>query len=80
MSAILGEEPRETDAAEGEVTWKAASSARSTQAGKEPFGESELEVGRKDLSEGTTSCLKQILDFSSGRRSGEGRCDGLASG
>ena len=47
------------DAVQRDVTWKAASLTRREKAGEDPSGESELEVRRKDLSEGTASCFKQ---------------------
>ena len=40
--------PRKTGAARGAVTRKAASVARRTNAGKNPFRKSGLGVGRKD--------------------------------
>ena len=64
LNAIMVEETRETDAAMGEGTWKAACGAQSTKAGGDPFGESELEVGQKGLSEGSASCWKLNWDCS----------------
>ena len=48
----------------GEGTWKAACGAQSAKAGGDPFGESELEVGQKGLSEGFVLCWKLNWDCS----------------
>ena len=64
LNAIMVEETMETDAAMGESTWKSACVARSTKAGGDLFGESELEVGQKGLWEGSASCWKLNWDCS----------------
>ena len=64
LNAIMVEEARETDAAMGEGTWKAGCVAQSTKAGGDPYGESELEVRQKGLSEGSASCWKLNWDCS----------------
>ena len=63
LSAIMVEETRETDAAMGEGTCKAACVAKGTKAGGDPFVESELEVGQKGLSERSASCWKLKLGY-----------------
>ena len=64
MSAILAKELREMEVAEGDVTWKVASVAQSTEAGQGTSGKSEFEVNRKDLLEGTSRSMSQSVDCS----------------
>ena len=68
MSAILAKEPRETEVAEGDVTWKAASVARSIEAGQGTSGKSEFEVNRKDLLEGTSPEYESKFGLFASRR------------
>ena len=64
MNVILTKEHRIMGVAEGDVTWKAAFVTQSSEAGKGSSGKSELDVKRKELSEGASRSLNQSWDCS----------------